>query len=100
MYLIHLLDRTMASLTLHFSGCGVLGMAKEDVVGKVVDLYPFDGLGIFGVVGARLWIITDITVQFLDLGRPIHLTAILAIKLGARGTIFIDGGMTVHTNIQ
>ena len=30
MYLVHLLDRTMAGLTLHFTGCGVLGMAKED----------------------------------------------------------------------
>jgi len=100
MYLIHLLDRTMTSLTLHFTGCSVLGMAKEDVVGKVVDLYPFDGLGIFGVVGARLGIITDITVQFLDLGSSIHFTAVLAIKLGAGGTIFIDGGMAIHTHIQ
>ena len=100
MYLVHLLDRTMAGLTLHFTGCGVLGMAKEDVVGKVVNLYPFDRLGIFGMVGARLGIITDITVQFLDLSRSIHFTAILAIKLGAGGPIFIDGGVTVHTHIQ
>ena len=52
MYFIHLLDRTVAGLTLNFTRCGMLGMAKEDVVGKVVDLYPFDRLGVFGVVGA------------------------------------------------
>jgi hypothetical protein len=61
-HFIHLLDRTMAGLTLHFTGFGMLGMAEEDMVGKIMDLYPFDRLGIFRVIGARFRIVANVAV--------------------------------------
>lgn len=98
MYLIHCLDGTVTGLTLNFAGCGVLGMAKKDVVGKVVDLYPFDRPGIFGMVGAGFGVIANITVQFLDLRGSVDFAAVLAEKFWAL-CIFIDGRMTVHTDV-
>ena len=62
LHLVHFLDRTMTGLALHFAGAGVLHMAKEHMVGEIVDLHPLDRLGILRIVPARFGIVTGIAV--------------------------------------
>ena len=47
--LIHLLNWPVTGLTLDLAGLGVLGMAEKNVIGKVVDLHPFDRMAILRV---------------------------------------------------
>ena len=49
-YFIHLCDGSVTGLTLYFARANMLGMVKVNMVGQVVDLYPFDlftGFGVF-----------------------------------------------------
>jgi hypothetical protein len=61
-YLIHLLDRPMTGLALYLTGLGMLGVVKIDVVGEIMDLDPFNRLGILGMISARFGIVTGIAV--------------------------------------
>src|SRR5882762_6498083 len=60
LHFIHFLDRTMASLALYFTGANVLGMAEIDMVGKIVDLGPFYGFRMLGIITACLGVIAGI----------------------------------------
>src|ERR1700743_1570700 len=62
LYFIHFLDGTVASLTLHFSGFGMLSMAEEDVVRQIMDLDPFYGFGILRIVFACFGIVAGVAV--------------------------------------
>ena len=79
LHLVHFLDRSMAGLTLYLAGLRMLGMAKEDVVGEIVDLDPFHGFRFGRIVGAGLGIIAGVAVQLLDLGCAIHFGVVLAV---------------------
>src|SRR5579863_8539416 len=53
-HLIHLLNGSVTSLTLHFSSAYVLGMAEKYMIRKVMDFYPLHrlaGLGVFSAFG-------------------------------------------------
>ncbi|WP_431211533.1 cytochrome c oxidase subunit I [Puia sp. P3] len=52
--LVHLLNGSVTGLALDPAGVNVLGMAEKDVVGKIVDPYPFDGMSglcVFSFIG-------------------------------------------------
>ena len=62
LHLVHFLDRSVAGLALYLAGLRMLGMAKEDVIGEIVDLDPFHGFRIGRIIRAGLGVITGIAV--------------------------------------
>jgi hypothetical protein len=52
----------MTGLALYLAGLGMLGMAEEYVVGEIVDLGPFYGLGLGQVIGGGFGIVPGIAV--------------------------------------
>src|SRR6185312_891808 len=61
-HLVHLRDRSVAGLALYLSGLGMLCVAEEYVIGKVMDLDPFYRFGVFHVILAGLGVIPGIAV--------------------------------------
>src|SRR5258708_5175501 len=99
LHLVHFRYRAMTGLALYLAGLGVLGVAKENVVGEIMDLYPFHRFCVGGIIGVCLGVEAGIGVQFLDLRGSVHLAAIFPVKFGAFGVV-VDRGMTVHTHVQ
>src|SRR5579864_8645254 len=61
-HLVHFLDGAVAGLALNLSGLGMLCVAEEYVVGKVMDLDPFYRFGVLGIILAGFGIVAGVAV--------------------------------------
>lgn len=95
--LIHFLNGPMAGLALDMARIYMLGVAEEDEVGQVMDLYPFYRVP-RACISAFCGVIAGIREQLLDL--------LVRIDLRAVGTgepfsmIGSDGRMAIHAKIE